>query len=141
MKKIWFLAAGFIIGTPLRSSADAAKVEESTPDAGKVAVSSSPAVAAPVTAPAPPVAPRITGLNEIRGKLESKGDDPKTLRLTVDGGYNVEFTYDSKTSIINGGNPVSIDDLNYGDELIVRYSGMELNAVEIDRVSKAPRPQ
>jgi hypothetical protein len=79
-------------------------------------------------------------LNEMKGKLQSKGDDPKTLRLLVEGGFNVEFTYDRKTTMINGGSPITVDDLSYGDELIIRYSGKELNAVEVDRVSKAPRP-
>jgi hypothetical protein len=82
-----------------------------------------------------------SGLNEMRGKLESKSGDPKTIRLTVDVGYNVEFSYDSKTAMINGGTPVTIDDLNYGDELIIRYSGKELKAVVVDRVNKALRPQ
>ena len=43
--------------------------------------------------------------------------------------------------MINGGSPVAIDDLNYGDELVVRYSGKELKAVVVDRVSKAAKPQ
>jgi hypothetical protein len=80
------------------------------------------------------------GLNEMRGKLESKSNDPRTIRLTVDGGYNVEFSYDAQTTMINGGNPVTIDDFSYGDELIIRYSGKELKAVVVDRVSKAQRP-
>ena len=58
----------------------------------------------------------------------------------VDGGFNVEFSYDAHTLLRNGGSPVLMDDVNYGDELIVRYSGKEMNAIEIDRVSKVPRP-
>ena len=77
----------------------------------------------------------------MRGKVQSKNYDPKTIRVMVDGGYNVEFTYDAKTTIVNGGSTISLDDLEYNDEVIVRYSGKELNAIEIDRVSKAPRPQ
>jgi len=87
-----------------------------------------------------PAVLRRSNLNEMKGKLQSKGDDPKTLRLLVDGGFNVEFTYDKNTLMINGGSPITVDDLSYGDELIIRYSGKELNATEVDRVSKAPRP-
>jgi len=79
-------------------------------------------------------------LNEMKGKLQSKGNDPKTLRILVDGGFNVEFTYDKKTIMINGGSSITADDLSYGDELIIRYAGKELYAVEVNRVSKVPRP-
>jgi hypothetical protein len=82
-----------------------------------------------------------SGLNEMRGKLESKSNDPKAIRITVDGGFNVEFSYDARTTMINGGSPITLSDLNYGDELIVRYAGKELKAVVVDRVSKAPKPQ
>jgi hypothetical protein len=82
-----------------------------------------------------------SGLNEMRGKLVSKSDDPHAIRISVDGGINVEFAYDAGTLMINGGKPVVLDDLNYGDELLIRYSGKELKAVVIDRVSKAARPQ
>ena len=81
------------------------------------------------------------GLNEMKGKLVSKSSDPATLRMLVDGGFNVEFTYDAKTIWVNGGNPITEDDLNFGDELIIRYAGKDLNVVEADRVSKAPQPQ
>jgi hypothetical protein len=81
------------------------------------------------------------GLNEMQGKLVSRSDDPKTLRLLVDGGFNVEFTYDAQTRMVNGGSPITINDLNYSDVVIVRYSGMDLYAVELDRLSKAARPQ
>jgi hypothetical protein len=93
--------------------------------------------------PAPPSPPRVPhpGLNEMKGKLLSKSYDPNTIRVIVDGGFNVEFTYDAKTSIANGGSSISIDDLNYNDQVVVRYAGKELYAVEIDRVSKAPRPE
>ncbi len=77
----------------------------------------------------------------MQGKFQSKSDDPKTIRLIVDGGYNVEFTYDGKTTLVNGGSPITIDDLDYNDVVIIRYSGKELYALEIDRVSKAQRPQ
>ena len=97
--------------------------------------------APPANAGASNAMAETAGLNEMRGKLESKSDDPKAIRITVDGGFNVEFSYDARTIMINGGSPITLDDLNYGDELIVRYSGKELTAVVVDRVSKAPKPQ
>src|ERR1700690_2980279 len=69
--------------------------------------------ATPAPAPEPPAAPPANpkplvvrgtprpGLNEMRGKLQSKSSDPKTLRLMVEGGFNVEFTYDAGTSLVN----------------------------------------
>src|ERR1043166_2336603 len=114
MKKIWFLAFGLVIAIPLGSSAETMK--EATP----------------------PSTPVRSGLNEMRGKLASKNYDPRTLRLAVEGGYNVEFTYDKQTTMVNGGSPITMDDLEYGDELIVRYAGKELNALETDRVTKRP---
>ncbi len=98
--------------------------------------------AAPSTVPtAKPIAARPVGLNEMKGKLLSISDDPKTFRLLVQGGFNVEFTYDAKSSVVNGGDPIKIQNLGYDDQLIVRYSGKDLYAVEIERVSKAPRPE
>jgi len=94
---------------------------------------------ASIHAEAPP-AIRRADLNEMKGKLQSKGNDPATLRILVDGGFNVEFTYDRKTTMINGGSPITVNDLSYGDELVIRYSGKELYAVEVERVSQAPRP-
>ena len=106
--------------------------------------SSLPGVAAPTATPKPtpkPAVPRAVGLNELKGNLLSISDDPKTFRLIVEGGYNVEFTYDPKTSVVNGGDPIKVEDLGYNDQLIVRYAGKELYAVEVERVSKAPRPE
>ncbi len=77
----------------------------------------------------------------MRGKMQSKSSDPQTIRLSVDGGYNVEFTYDSKTAASSDGAVIALDDLEYNDELVLRYAGKELYAVEIERVGKAPRPQ
>jgi hypothetical protein len=111
------------------------------------ATNSAPAAtppAVPADAPKPvakPVVPRPVGLNEMKGKLLSISDDPKTFRLIVEGGYNVEFTYDPKTSVVNGGDPLKMEDLGYNDQVIVRYAGKELYAVEVERVSKAPRPE
>ncbi len=87
-----------------------------------------------------PTVPRI-GLNEMRGKLLSKNYDPRTVRLSVAGGFNVEFTYDPKTVFLSEGKVISIEDLSYNDELVLRYIGKELYAFEIERVAKAPRPE
>jgi hypothetical protein len=103
-----------------------------------------PAVTPPVEAssasPALSAVKRV-GLNEMKGKLVSKSYDPKAIRLIVSGSFNVEFTYDQKTVMINGGKSISIDDLSYNDEVVVRYAGKDLHALEIDRISKAPRPE
>jgi hypothetical protein len=120
-----------------------------TPAAAPVVPSAPPAAPTPAaatmpgmkpTAAAKPYSPR-PGLNQMQGKILSKSNDPQSLRILVDGGYNVEFTFDSATTIVNGGSPITMDDLNYDDVVIVRYSGKDLYAVELDRVSKAPRPQ
>jgi hypothetical protein len=97
--------------------------------------------AAPAKSGASDALAATSGLNEMRGKLVSKSDDPRMIRISADGGINIEFAYDAATVMINGGKPVTVDDLNYGDELLIRYSGKELKAVVIDRVSKAARPQ
>ena len=81
-----------------------------------------------------------SGLNELKGKFQSKNDDPRAIRIMVDGGYNVEFAYDAKTTMINEGNSITVNDLSYGDELVIHYSGKDLYAVDIDRVSKAAQP-
>ncbi len=104
----------------------------------KQAPAAAPVAAKPV--PAKP-APRVSGLNEMRGKLSSKSYDPKAVRLSVSGGYNVEFTYDQKSAITSNGTVISFEDLGYDDELIIRYAGKDLYAVEIERVSKARRPE
>lgn len=94
-----------------------------------------PKVAASTAAVA---APR-PDLNAMTGKVMSLSSDPKVLRITVDGGYNVEFTYDAKTVVHNGGSAIQASDLSYDDRVVVRYAGKELNAVEIERVSKTNR--
>jgi len=137
----------------------AANAKKEVPKPAVEAAQAAPTVSTPATAPVPtptsaptptpvetpksatPPAAHRTGLNEMRGKFQSHSTDPRSLRVIVDGGYNVEFSYDGKTAIADGSAPVAMDDLNYGDELIVRYSGKELYALEIERVTKAPRPQ
>jgi len=108
---------------------------------GVSATNAATPLAAETAKPAAKSVPRVTGLNEMQGKLLSISDDPKTFRLIVDGGFNVEFTYDQKTSVINGGHDLDIDELGYNDVIIVRYAGRDLNAVQVERVSKAPRPE
>lgn len=106
-----------------------------------VSFSSAENPVAPAKAVVPDPLAATSGLNEIRGKLVSKSDDPRAIRISAEGGINVEFAYDAGTIMINGGKPVTVDDLNYGDELLIRYSGRELKAVVIDRLNKAARPQ
>jgi hypothetical protein len=138
MRKAWFaivgLSAGLSSACVLAESAPApSKVEQSTAAAALPGMN-------PAVKPATASAAKIPNVNEVTGKLQSRSSDPKSIRLTIDGGFNMEFTYDAKTALANGGNPIQVDDLSYGDELIVRYSGKELYAIEIDRVKKVPRP-
>jgi hypothetical protein len=135
---------------PTKPAADAAKPTNPSSLPGVTApvaanpTPAAPPVAVPTETPKPtpkPAVPHAVGLNEMTGKLLSISDDPKTFRLIVEGGYNVEFTYDPKSSVVNGGDPIKMEDLGYDDQLIVRYAGKELYAVEVERVSKAPRPE
>ena len=118
-----------------QGKADEKNNNPSVPKAPAPAAATLPGVTPPKSVP------RRQGLNEMRGKLLSISYDPKALRLIVDGGYNVEFTFDQQTTIVNGGEHITVDDLGYNDVLVVRYAGKELNAIEIERVSKAPRPE
>lgn len=111
-----------------------AKDADKVPDAPKPAVPEQKAVEAPA-------APKRSGLNEIKGKLLSKSYDPKAIRVVVAGGINVEFAYDQKTSFQSQGQVISLDNLGYDDELVVRYAGKELYALEVERLSKAQRPE
>ncbi len=95
---------------------------------------------APKTGVLTPMTQRLR-LNEVRGKLLSKSYDPRTLRLVVEGGFNIELTYDPSSLIVDNGKAIGIDELGYNDELIVRYVGKELYAAQIERVSKAARPE
>jgi len=93
----------------------------------------------PVQQATKPVAPK-PNLNEMTGKIISIEDDPRIIRVALDGGYNIEFTYDNTTVFVNGGSPIKPKDLYYGDKVQVFYAGKNLNAVEIERLEKAPRP-
>jgi hypothetical protein len=112
-----------------------------TPAAVPEATPKPAATPPPVGGGAKPAVARAAGLNEMKGKLLSISNDPKTFRLIVDGGFNVEFTYDAKSSVVNGGDPIKIEDLGYNDQLVVHYAGKDLYAVEVERVSRAPRPE
>lgn len=124
---------------------------DATPPArtpGPVDTDKLPDAKLPPVAPAPvaqkaavPALPKRTGLNEIRGKLLSKSYDPKAIRLVVTGGINVEFAYDQKTTIQTQGAVLSMEDLGYDDVLAVRYAGKDLYALEVERLSKARRPE
>ncbi|HVO32883.1 MAG TPA: hypothetical protein VMU17_03150 [Elusimicrobiota bacterium] len=114
----------------------AAPVETpSAPPAAAPAPASEPAAQAP--APAAPVSMQLA-LNEMTGTVLSVDADNDVLRLTVDNQFNVDFTWNSKTAVTNGGHKIAVPDLNYGDKVVVRYSGKELQAVQIERLSKAP---
>jgi hypothetical protein len=77
--------------------------------------------------------------NEMVGSVVSIDADQRLLRLAVEGGYNVQFSYDHKTAVLNGGKPILPTELYFGDKVQVRYAGKELYAVEIERFEKVPR--
>jgi hypothetical protein len=77
-------------------------------------------------------------MNEFQGTVVSVEADTHLLRMNVDGGYSVQFTYNSKTTILDGHDPIKPFDLTYGDKIIARYVGKELYAKEIVRTAPAP---
>jgi hypothetical protein len=90
----------------------------------------SPAPAVPAAA-APP-------MNEFSGTVVSIDSDAQLLRMALEGGYNVEFTFNKKTLVIDGHDPVQISALGYGDKVTARYVGRELYAHQIVRTARAP---
>src|SRR5262245_8650709 len=68
------------------------------------------------------------GLNSITGKLLSIDQDARLIRVTTPEGFNIGFSYDSKTNIHNGGKPLAIDTLNFGDKITLFYKGKDLHA-------------
>lgn len=84
---------------------------------------------------ADPLAPRA-GLNQFVGTIQSVDADARVFRMIVEGGYNVELTYTTKTACIEGGKALSVESLDYNDKVVVRYAGRELAAVQIERLSK-----
>jgi hypothetical protein len=72
-------------------------------------------------------------LNEFTGTVISVDYDSRMLRMSLEGGYNVQFTFDSKTVILNGHDPMKISELSYGDKVTARYAGKDLHAHQIVR--------
>ena len=89
------------------------------------------------TAPLPSIQ-RKSPFNEMTGTLLTVDVGDRVLRITVEGGYNVDFSWDSKTRLTDHGQPLDASDLQYGDTVVVRYEGRELHAQELERLSKAP---
>jgi len=77
-------------------------------------------------------------MNQINGTVFSVDSDAGVIRLSVDGGYSVEFAFNTQTTVRDGPNSLSPDDLQYGDRVAVRYVGRELVAKQIERLAKAP---
>lgn len=107
---------------------------------GAILLAQVPLWADPPAPQTPAAAPAVPAMNEMSGAVLSVDTDAKVIRLTLDGGYNVEFSYDSQTLIRNGGHDITVNDLSYGDQVTVRYIGRDLIAREIDRTRKAPAP-
>ena len=132
MRKVQFLMTSMIAGFLVsKSHADQAPA----PDTVRVNGSTAPVASTPVA----PIK-RQTSLNEIKGKFQSSSDDPRTIRLISESGFNVEFPYDTKTTVFQGENRLTVKELNYNDEVAVRYAGKELYAIEVERLSHAARP-
>lgn len=126
---IYIYVFGMLAASPLLA-ASTDTVKEAAPVETKTEPPSPSAAQLPgVTAP-PKHNPN---LNEMSGKVLSIGLDPRVLRVTTEGGFNVEFTFDRQTTISSQGTVVAADQLSYGDSVVVRYAGKELNAVEIER--------
>jgi hypothetical protein len=93
-----------------------------------------PVVEVPRAAPAP----SRPGFNDMSGTLGSLDADARIIRLSVEGGYNVEFSYDSQTTVSGEGHSLAIADLGYGDQVTIRYKGKDLIAREIVQTHKMP---
>lgn len=98
-----------------------------------------PGVTAPPATPRDPLALR-DGLNQFVGIFQSIDSDRKVFHLIVDT-YNIEMNYNSKTKVMEGGKPLSLDALEYSDKIVARYRGRELLAEEIERLTaSSPQP-
>jgi hypothetical protein len=91
-----------------------------------------PCVWAADLAPAPAAVP----MNSFTGTVVSVDPDARVLRMSLEGGYNVEFTYDSKTSVKDKGAAITPGALSYGDRVVARYIGRDLYARQIERLDK-----
>ena len=78
-------------------------------------------------------------MNRISGALLSLDPDARVIRVTTEEGVNVEFAYTPKTAITDHGRSLIIDDLEYGDRVVVGYTGRDLTANAIDRLERAHR--
>jgi len=85
----------------------------------------------------PPANPSAVPMNEFSGSVVSIDYSDHLLRIALDGGYNVEFRYDSKTMAMDGHDLMKIQDLTYGDKITARYVGKELYAQQVVRTSRA----
>jgi hypothetical protein len=79
-------------------------------------------------------------LNEMTGTILSVDGDGGVVRITVQGGFNVDFAYDNSTELTDNGKPIKPEDLGYGDKIVVRYAGKDLMARQIERTSQATSP-
>jgi hypothetical protein len=150
MRRWWLAIGGLLLGGSLQTAAWAAAAAEASKEADTWADVKADTETRRqeerekkdvAESPGPPAeAGRRKDLNEMKGILHQLGTDPNTFRITVNGGFNVEFAYDRNTVMLNGGKSVTPSDLSYGDAVVVRYSGKELYAVEVERVGRAPRP-
>jgi hypothetical protein len=143
---------------PTPDPEEAAAPTASSPTAtkpGSTAAAAKPAVTPPAPVrsqvPAPARAPSAVAIeaaasrpanlafNEMSGTLASVDADAKTLRLTVEGGYNPQFDYDAKTLVLAGDHRLAVTDLQTGDKITVRYLGKDLTAREIVKTGKSPK--
>lgn len=80
-------------------------------------------------------APR-SPMNEMKGTIASIDTDGRVIRLSVDGGYNPQLSYDAQTLVEASGSKLTLKDLETGDNVIIRYVGKDLTAREIERFPK-----
>lgn len=82
--------------------------------------------------------PAAPDYNEFQGSVVTVDSENHRLQMAVDGGYSVEFAYDSHTVVKEGSSALKPAELGYGDKITVRYQGKELLAKEILRTAQAP---
>lgn len=83
--------------------------------------------------------PDKPALNSIAGKVLAVDGDARLIRITTEQGYNVEFNYSRQTALKGYEEPMDISDLPLDETVIVRYSGKELAAMEIEKQGAAAR--
>jgi hypothetical protein len=115
------------------------------PEAAAPAKSASPATEKPTPAkedtkappsekqaPAVPPTPRIA-MNEMSGTLTSIDSETGAIRLSVAGGFNVQFETDKATQFLSKGQKLPLTALATGEKITVRYVGREMTAREIEK--------